>query len=388
MKTFTTSRSWTSAIILLLLGALGLANDASGQSCVNAPSGLIAWWPGDGHAGDIAGMNDATLQGGTSFAPGKVGHSFTFDGIDDFVRVPASAELAVTTAYTLDAWVYSTGPINTYRPIFYRGDANGDDIEVYIQAVTNRLCFIVNRDTTGGTGGGACFAPPPLDTYFHLAVIADGLNQRVYYNGQPAAIVEGPTPLVTRNSNKPWLFGTLDINNPSAYPPGSLLFFKGQIDEIEIFNRALTVSEIQSIVGAGAAGKCKGPSYACAGFAPPFNQPLSLKAKVNRAISLQMQLSSDGIPITATNIAGAAPVVNVTYSAGGGAGVDVTNQLEPVGQSSDGNAFTYDSAAGQWVFRLGTRPYTAAGTYTVTVAAGDTNYVISPTCSGQFIRSP
>ena len=137
---------------------------------------------------------------------------------------------------------------------------------------------------------------------------------------------------------------------------------------------------------AGASGTC-GAAYACTGFESPFDVPIALKAKVNRAIPLKMQLFENGTAITPANIAGGPPVVNVTYSAGGGPAVDVTAQLEPVGQSSEGNSFTFDAADGRWVFNLGTKPYSAAGTYTVTVAPADTTYSVAPTCTGQFVRS-
>jgi hypothetical protein len=40
----------------------------------------------------------------------------------------------------------------------------------------------------------------------------------------------------------------------------------------------------------------------------------------------------------------------------------------------------------QWEYNLSTSPFSAAGTYTVTVLAGDETYVIDPTCSGSFVR--
>src|SRR4051812_262251 len=58
-----------------------------------APSGLVAWWTGDGNALDALGGNNGLLEGGTGFAPGKVGQAFSLDGIDDRVRVPNSAAL-------------------------------------------------------------------------------------------------------------------------------------------------------------------------------------------------------------------------------------------------------------------------------------------------------
>jgi hypothetical protein len=123
------------------------------------------------------------------------------------------------------------------------------------------------------------------------------------------------------------------------------------------------------------------------GFAAPFDQPIRLSARANRAIPLEMQLTSNGLPVTDATIDGAPPVVNVNYAPAIGPAVDVTNQLEPIGQASEGNQFTFDASTDQWVFKLGTRPFKAAGTYTVTVAPGDMSYTISPTCTGQFVRS-
>jgi YVTN family beta-propeller protein len=129
------------------------------------------------------------------------------------------------------------------------------------------------------------------------------------------------------------------------------------------------------------------PRYSCTGFEAPFNEPILLKARVNRAIPLRMKLFSDSTPITDFNIAEALPVVNVSFSTGGGPAVDVTDQLEPLSQASEGNSFRYDSSDEHWVFNLGTKPYKNAGTYTVTVKPGGMSYGVSPTCTGQFVRS-
>lgn len=131
-----------------------------------------------------------------------------------------------------------------------------------------------------------------------------------------------------------------------------------------------------------------GPSYACGGFDAPFGAGLALKRAVNRAIPLKLQLTGGTTPISDLNIAGASPVVTISFSAGGAPAVDVTDELLPVGHSSDGNAFAFDPASGRWTFNLGTNAFTAPGTYTVTATAGDASYVIDPTCRGQFVRLP
>jgi len=69
---------------------------------------LISWWPGDGDADDIHDDNPGTLQGGASFAPGMVGQAFSFDGSDDFVRVPHSPSLNPSGSFSIDAWIFPT----------------------------------------------------------------------------------------------------------------------------------------------------------------------------------------------------------------------------------------------------------------------------------------
>ena len=71
----------TLLVSLLLLSLFILPVNAQ---CVAPPSGLVSWWPGDGNALDIAGLNDGSFPAGT-FAAGKVtsgtGEGFSLDGV-------------------------------------------------------------------------------------------------------------------------------------------------------------------------------------------------------------------------------------------------------------------------------------------------------------------
>lgn len=129
-------------------------------------------------------------------------------------------------------------------------------------------------------------------------------------------------------------------------------------------------------------------AFTCQGFSTPFNQPLSLK-KSNRAIPLKVQLFGPNqqlvTPATMTN--GRGPVVSVSYTAGAGPAADMTSALLPSGQSSVGNQLNYDPATSMWWFNLDTAPFAALGSYAVQLRTGDdTKYVISPTCTGTFVR--
>ncbi len=83
----TTVKHCTSLMAISLLVTLMAAGHATAQDCVESPAGLVGWWPGDGNANDILGDNSGTPFGGISFAPGKVGDAFSFDGIDDHVKI-------------------------------------------------------------------------------------------------------------------------------------------------------------------------------------------------------------------------------------------------------------------------------------------------------------
>jgi hypothetical protein len=130
------------------------------------------------------------------------------------------------------------------------------------------------------------------------------------------------------------------------------------------------------------------PKYSCAGFQAPFDIPLAMKAKTQRAIPLKIQLKdASGNIINDGNIGAASPVVNITYSGVTGPATDETSLLEPLGQADSGNMFIYDPNSQIWQYDLSSSPFTASGTYTVTVNSGDeTKYSVSPTCSGTFVR--
>ena len=80
-------------------------------------------------------------------------------------------------------------------------------------------------------------------------------------------------------------------------------------------------------------------------------------------------------------------MVNISFAGVSGPAVDETADLMPAGQSSSGNTFTYDLSTGEWQYNVASSPFTASGTYTVTLASGDaTKYTVSPTCTGKFVR--
>jgi hypothetical protein len=111
---------------LLSLGSLGGTpiTAISQTGCVPAPSGMVSWWPGDGDADDIVGGNNGTLQNGATFAPGKVGQAFSFDGANAVVQVANNPAWNFgTSEFTIDAWVNFNSTVGF--PVFVAHDEGG-----------------------------------------------------------------------------------------------------------------------------------------------------------------------------------------------------------------------------------------------------------------------
>src|SRR5882762_8436037 len=82
----------------------------SHAACATPPSGLVSWWKAETNALDQAGGNNGTLVGDTTFAPGRVGQAFVFDGSGDAVDVGNPTNLQLQN-FTIEAWVKRSNPV-------------------------------------------------------------------------------------------------------------------------------------------------------------------------------------------------------------------------------------------------------------------------------------
>jgi len=241
----------------------------SPTGCVQAPSGLVSWWPGDGNADDIVGGNNGTLVNGATFATGFVtsgnGQAFSLDGVDDFVNVPDSPSLdGITSQITVDAWINPQQSASGSGWIFSRRDPFlSEGFSIFI--VNDGGLHVNVRTTTSPTGTGSVFASAPgvitFGQFQHVAATANtgtGLVE-AYVNGQQVSLtnVFGPATLSGSLFNVNNLFiGRRQSSATGEGAPGGA-HFEGEIDEVEVYSVELTQAQIQAIFNAGSAGKCK-----------------------------------------------------------------------------------------------------------------------------------
>ena len=223
---------------------------ASGPpACVTPPPGMVSWWPGDGNTNDIQGGNNGTWIGTAGYAPGEVGNAFSLNG-SSFITVGNPPSLNITgNQVTLDGWI-NPSAINNDVVYFGKQAYGANDYALIFQF--NRVTAMMKTNTMGEVillSGFPGFVPP-TNQWTHLAFTYDGTAMNLYVNG---------ALMSTQAANGNLLADSPEfaIGGRSFDCCGRHFYFTGQIDEVEVFNRALSAAEIQAIFNAGAAGKCK-----------------------------------------------------------------------------------------------------------------------------------
>jgi len=225
---------------------------ALGADCVSASLGLVSWWRGEDNALDQFGTNHGVMLNGATFAPGWVGQAFSFDGVNDGVSIPDDARLKPATNLTIECWIKTPGvPEQLYIGMIAATYRDGGvyfnyGYEFFIDAPSNggRLGFLLNG------GAAACFGTGTVtdNVFHHVAATYNGAVLRLYRDGTLNKEVAYTQSIAYAAGIPSWI-GRRDF----APIPG---YFVGLIDELSIYDRALTESEIAAIYGAGSAGKC------------------------------------------------------------------------------------------------------------------------------------
>ena len=247
--------------ILAALALIVAGPTVQAQRCAPPPSGLVSWWPGDGNANDVWDGNNGQLLNGTTFAAGRVGRAFSFDGIDDnvFIGNPTNLQLSQSD-YTVDVWVNLTslnappghgfclGPGCDFTIVSKMGlNVNRNGWRLLKQS-NNHLWFIVGAPNVAYDGAPNVIQSTNAVTageWYHVAAVKTSQTISLYVNGELQESKPLPADYTDDDS------ADVVIGQYPAEPAGSMF---GLIDEIEIFNRALSEDEIKKIFQEG---KCK-----------------------------------------------------------------------------------------------------------------------------------
>ena len=243
-------------------------------------AGLVAAYAFDEGSGttvtDLSGNgNNGTVANTTWAATGKYGKALNFNGTSALVTVPNAASLQLSTAMTLEAWVNPSTVSSAWRDVIYKGDDN-----YYLEGTSSNGGAPALGGTFGGANANIYGTALTANVWTHLAATYDGATLRLYVNGVQASSL-ARTGAIATSSNP------LQIGGDSLYGQ----YFRGLIDEVRIYNRALSVAEIQADMNTPLGGG--------ADTTPP-SVPTGLTATAagSSAINLGWTASTDNVGVT------------------------------------------------------------------------------------------
>jgi len=199
----------------------------------DADPSAVARYKFNGDVTDSWGKNDGTDNTSAGYVTGVFGKAKSFDGSDDYVSVSDDGSLNLKEGHGLSCWVNADDLRNDWRGILTKASSyeiivGSTDGSVRFQ-VYDGSSFYTTKDIAIDTGN-----------WYHLIHTFDGSTLRAYVNG---SLKDEVTGAACQNNTEPFNIG---------YNSRNTAYFDGSIDDVRIYNRALTPVEVEQLYNKGA----------------------------------------------------------------------------------------------------------------------------------------
>ncbi len=250
-------------IVVLILVQVFIFLSCKGQyyksqkGCVEPDSSIIAWWTMDEDTSllihDIIGQYNGVMVNEATHLIGMVGNAVEFDGINDYIAIPDNDIWAFGNKdFTIELWAnFNTNSGGSmWHPedvLISHNDGSGSQRKWWFGVGSIGLHFHINAPEIGPKFFPVASFTPEIGRWYHLAVTRANETYTLFIDGIEVAseinndsIANPSSPLVIGQANEP--FGG---------------YFDGYIDEVSIYNSALSEEEILAIYQSDSDGKCK-----------------------------------------------------------------------------------------------------------------------------------
>jgi chitodextrinase len=261
------------ATSILLLTALAGSAPAGGPT-----PGLVAAYSFDEGSGSTLGDASGNGHGGTisgaAWATGHSGGALSFNGTNASVSL-GSLGTFYQSGFTLEAWVKKQDA--THKDVAVVGSWNGGGPMIWVDHLAGDYQLTLGAGMSSYLDSGHT---PVGGQWQHLAATYDGTTARFYIDGAEIANRAAPT------------VGTSDVWRIGAYGGSAGGFFDGSIDDVRIYNRALSAAEVQTDMG----------TPVVSGGYPSTPGNLTITARNKTSLSLQWSASTGGAGVTGYNV--------------------------------------------------------------------------------------
>ncbi len=210
---------------------INLNSSPTSSPTANLYAGLVGLWPLNGNTKDATpysnnGVNSAATL--TTDRKGRASSAYSFDGTTSKITVPSSASLTITGNLSISAWVNVTNNGN-YQPIIAKGATKEYEFAADFRTGLTNLRLV----TSGGTEIATGFFTGFTGSWVHITVVTNGTNDLFYRNGTLFATTLYSSASSSANS--------VTIGNRGSF------YFQGTLDDLHVWNRALSATEITSL---------------------------------------------------------------------------------------------------------------------------------------------
>ena len=236
---------------LIYLSLFLFLSSSYGYAQVNLNQGLVAYYPFNGNANDVINNNNGIVMNGAQLTTDRLGNinsAYHFDGVDDYIQIPNTINLNPSNAMSVALYFNpeQNGVQTLIGKIGYLTGV-GTQFQVAMDfSLYPGVLFGVNPASNGCTGVplNAAYAntgggPVPTDQWYCIVGTFDNGTLKIYLNGALIQTVNTGFTALNQCSNADIQIGSWWVGDPQT--------FKGKIDEVRIYNRAINQQEVNAL---------------------------------------------------------------------------------------------------------------------------------------------
>lgn len=208
---------------------------------------LVSYWKLDessGNAADAHASNTLTNNGSTAYAAAKINNGADLDGSNDYFS-RAAQTWGVANEWSWQLWVKADSFVGNPRILFLSTGTSGSSFynNVTFGIASTGSVFFQNYNSTGGTIKNATYGTLVISTWYHLVGTWDGTTMKLYVDGSEVTLTFDVNNSGTMtDTSRAWYIGA--TNSGTA-------LYDGLLDEIGVWSRAITASEVTSLFNGG-----------------------------------------------------------------------------------------------------------------------------------------